>query len=106
MGASHKKGWLFLGLALGLTLVLVPAGVTIARLARVSAVVGGLRQAVVTESKRGDVERTLSSASLTALTVPPGMLLTVLCALALRDPRRRRDRTARSAPEPPLDSAV
>lgn len=92
MQPARPKRWPIVGLIVGMTLVLVPAATTMVNLSRASDIKGGLRQATITKEKEQDVGRTLGSASVTALLVPPGILLTVLSALALAGKERRRPR--------------
>jgi hypothetical protein len=86
---KKKQRWLSAGLAVGIVLVLVPFVVTIVNVSRASDVQGGLRQATHIKGKEEDVGRALGSASLSAVLIPPGILLTVLCGLGLMSERRR-----------------
>jgi hypothetical protein len=90
MDASPPRNpWLVLGLSLGVLLVLVPFVVTIVSVTQASDVPGGFRQATITVGKEGQVGRALGGASLSAILIPPGVLLTVFSGLALMSERRK-----------------
>jgi ABC-type spermidine/putrescine transport system permease subunit II len=88
----RPPSWIVLGLCLGLAMVVVPFAWTMVSVSRASDVVGGLKQATVTAGKERHVGAALSSASIAALMIPPGILLSVVCGLALVRRRPRLER--------------
>jgi hypothetical protein len=86
---DSPKRWLpRLGVAAALGLISLCFVVTMIRIARASNVPGGLRGATHTEWKIEDVDSALESASVSALLIPPSVLLLVLSGLSIARERR------------------
>lgn len=89
---SARQRWLRAGVFVGIGMVVVPFLSSLIGIARVSGGSEGLRGAVRRPEIQKQVGFALGSTSLLALLAMPGVLLGVLCGLALaEDKRRMRD---------------
>jgi hypothetical protein len=92
-----RERWLLAGVSVGIALVVVPFSISLIGIARVSGGPEGLRGATHRPEIQKQVGFALGSTSALALLAMPGVLLGVLCGLALAEDRKRR--TADRDPE-------
>jgi uncharacterized membrane protein YccF (DUF307 family) len=89
---SVRERWLRAGVISGVLLVAIPFVLSLVNIGRVSGVPEGLRGATHHPELQHQVGIALGSAMAVALLAPPGVLLIVLCGVALAaDKKEQRD---------------
>lgn len=88
--SSAKRKWLTAGAIAGICMVVVPFVIAAVSIAITSRVPDGLRGATHIPALQKRVGFALGTSSISALLAPPGILLAVMCGVALAEDRKRQ----------------